>query len=164
MTLGEKIRYLREVEGALRGLDREMTQQEVVRAVKKEQRKPISQSYLSQIESGARPHLTNSTRLLLAKFFKVHPGYLVDDPEGFQTGLISDLGAFEDKLDLWLIDGAERFRREPDLSQALLDIARHEDSRRCLILLGAILETPGLVDRLLHVLKPPADEDGRRLL
>jgi transcriptional regulator with XRE-family HTH domain len=113
MRLGEKIRYLREVEGALRGLSREMTQQEVVRAVKKELRKPISQSYLSQIESGARPHLTNSTRLLLAKFFKVHPGYLVDDPEGFQTGLISDLGAFEDKLDLWLIDGAERFRREP---------------------------------------------------
>jgi len=164
MTLGEKIRYLREVEGALRGLDREMTQQEVVRAVKKEQRKPISQSYLSQIESGARPHLTNSTRLLLAKFFKVHPGYLVDDPEGFQTGLISDLGAFEDKLDLWLIDGAERFRREPELSQALLDVARHEDSRRCLVLLGAILDTPGLVDRLLHVLKPPADEEGRRLL
>src|SRR3989442_15526909 len=164
MRLGEKLRYLREVEGALRGLDREMTQQEVVRAVKKELRKPISQSYLSQIESGARPHLTNSTRLLLAKFFKVHPGYLVDDPEGFQTGLISDLGAFEDKLDLWLIDGSERFRREPELSQALLDIARHEDSRRCLILLGAILETPGLVDRLLHVLKPPADEGGGRLL
>ena len=42
---------------------------------------PLSQSYLSQIESGARPHLTNTTRLLLAKFFKVHPGYLVDDPE-----------------------------------------------------------------------------------
>ena len=164
MKLGEKIRYLREVEGALRGLDREMTQQEVVRAVKKELRKPISQSYLSQIESGARPHLTNSTRLLLAKFFKVHPGYLVDDPEGFQTGLISDLGAFEDKLDLWLIDGAERFCREPELSQALLDVARHEDSRRCLILLGAILETPGLVDRLLHALKPPVDEDGRRSL
>jgi transcriptional regulator with XRE-family HTH domain len=161
MRLGEKIRYLREVEGALRGLSREMTQQEIVRAVKKELRKPISQSYLSQIESGARPHLTNSTRLLLAKFFKVHPGYLVDDPEGFQTGLISDLGAFEDKLDLWLIEGAERFRREPELSQALLDVARHEDSRRCLVLLGAILDTPGLVDRLLQVLKRPADENGR---
>src|SRR5882672_2568206 len=136
MTLGEKIRYLREVEGALRGLDREMTQQEVVRAVKKEQRKPISQSYLSQIESGARPHLTNSTRLLLAKFFKVHPGYLVDDPEGFQTGLISDLGAFEDKLDLWLIDGAERFCRDPELHAALLTVAKHKDSRMCLVLLG----------------------------
>ena len=82
MKRGEKIRDLREVEGALRGLDREMTQQEVVRAIKKEQRGTISQLYLSQIEGGSRPHLTNSTRLLLAKFFKVHPGYLVDDPEG----------------------------------------------------------------------------------
>jgi transcriptional regulator with XRE-family HTH domain len=156
MKLGEKIRYLREVEGALRGLDREMTQQEVVRAVKKELRKPISQSYLSQIESGARPHLTNGTRLRLARFFKVHPGYLVDDPEGFQNELISDLGAFEDKLDLWLIEGAERFRGNPEVRQALLDLARHEDSRGCLILLGAILETPGLAERLLHVLRRPA--------
>jgi transcriptional regulator with XRE-family HTH domain len=156
MKLGEKIRYLREVEGALRGLDREMTQQEVVRAVKKELRKPISQSYLSQIESGARPHLTNGTRLLLARFFKVHPGYLVDDPEGFQNELISDLGAFEDKLDLWLIEGAERFRGNPEVRQALLDLARHDDSRGCLILLGAILETPGLAERLLQVLRRPA--------
>ncbi len=90
MKLGEKIRYLRLVEGTLRGLDREMTQQEVVRAIAREQKKPLSQSYLSQIESGARPHLTNSTRMLLAKFFGVHPGYLVDDPEGFHTEL--DLG------------------------------------------------------------------------
>src|SRR6266481_8556768 len=162
MKLGEKIRYLREVEGALRGLDREMTQQEVVRAVKKELRQSISQSYLSQIEGGSRPHLTNATRLLLAKFFKVHPGYLVDDPEGFQTGLISDLGALENRLDLWLIEGAERFRGDPEVSQALLDVARHEDSRRCLVLLGAILDTPGLVDRLLQALKPPAEGNGRR--
>jgi len=162
MKLGEKIRYLREVEGALRGLDREMTQQEVVRAVKKELRKSISQSYLSQIEGGSRPHLTNATRLLLAKFFKVHPGYLVDDPEGFQTGLISDLGAFEDKLDLWLIEGAERFRGDAELSQALLHVAKHNDSRRCLILLDAILENPGLADRLLQVLKPAPDSNGRR--
>jgi transcriptional regulator with XRE-family HTH domain len=155
MKLGEKIRYLREVEGALRGLDREMTQQEIVRAIKKELRKTISQSYLSQIESGARPHLTNGTRLLLARFFKVHPGYLVDDPEGFQNGLISDLGAFEDKLDLWLIDGAERFRGNPEVRQALLDLAKHEDSRGCLVLLGAILENPGLAERLLQVLRRP---------
>src|SRR3954463_9820029 len=105
MTLGEKIRYLREVEGALRGLGREMTQQEVVCAVKRDLRQTISQSYLSQIESGARPHLTNSTRQLLARFFKVHPGYLVNDPEGYQTGLISGVGASEDKLDSWLIEG-----------------------------------------------------------
>src|SRR6202012_5115299 len=113
MTLGEKLRYLREVEGTLRGLNRELSQLELARLVQKELGKSISQSYLSQIESGARPHLTNSTRMLLAKFFKVHPGYLVDDPEGFHNELISDLGALEDKLDLWLVSGAERFQREP---------------------------------------------------
>ncbi|HSB75617.1 MAG TPA: helix-turn-helix transcriptional regulator [Terriglobales bacterium] len=158
MRLGEKIRYLREVEGTLRGCGRALTQLETVRAVKKEMGKGISQSYLSQIESGARPHLTNSTRMLLARFFKVHPGYLVDDPEGFHNELISDLGALQDKLDLWLINGAERFRRDLEVSQALLEAAKHEDSRRCLVLLGAILETPNLVDRLLQVLKP----EGRR--
>ena len=94
--------------------------------------------------------------MLLAKFFKVHPGYLVDDPENFQTELISDFGALEDKLDLWLISGAERFRRDVDLNQALLTVARHQDSRMCVVLLGAILENPGLAERLLQVLKPSA--------
>src|SRR5882724_11340319 len=159
MRLGEKIRYLREMEGALRGLDREMTQQEVVRAIRKEQGKPISQSYISQIESGARPHLTNATRMLLAKFFKVHPGYLVDDPEGFQTELISDVGALEDKLDLWLINGAERFRKDVDVCKALLALAKHSDSRKCLVLLNEILETPELLDRLMQVLKPDYEQD-----
>src|ERR1700716_417842 len=135
MTLGDKIRYLREVEGALRGHGREMTQQEVVRAIKKDLRKTISQSYLSQIESGARPHLTNQTRMLLAKFFKVHPGYLVNDPEGFHAQLMADIHTLEDKLDLWLISGAERFRRDPELCQALLTLAQNKDSRRCLLLL-----------------------------
>jgi transcriptional regulator with XRE-family HTH domain len=154
MKLGEKIRYLREVEGALRGLDRAMTQQEAVRAIKKDFKKAISQSYLSQIESGARPHLTNTSRMLLAKFFKVHPGYLVDDPEGYSTELITDFGALEDKLDLWLVDGAERFRNDPDLRESLLCLAKHPDSRRCLRLLELILENPGLADRLFEVLLP----------
>ncbi len=164
MKLGEKIRYLREMEGALRGLDRDMTQQEVVRAIKKDLRQSISQAYLSQIESGARPHLTNSTRMLLAKFFKVHPGYLVDDPDGFQTELISDVGALEDKLDLWLISGAERFRRDPPVSQALVHLARHPDSRQCLVLLDAILETPGLAERLFEVLTPAGARNGRQTI
>ncbi len=156
MKLGEKLRYLREVEGTLRGLGREMTQQEIVQAIRKDSGKTISQSYLSQIERGTRPHLTNSTRMLLARFFKVHPGYLVDDPEGFANELISDVGTLENRLDLWLINGAERFRRDPDVSHALLEIARRSDSRRCLILLAAILETPRLAERLLQVLKPEA--------
>lgn len=156
MKLGEKIRYLREVEGTLRGLDRELSQQELARLIHKELDASISQSYLSQIESGARPHLTNSTRMLLARFFKVHPGYLVDDPEGFQNELISDVGALEDKLDLWLVSGAERFCKDPELHAALLTIARHNDSRMCIVLLGEILENPGLAERLLEVLKAPA--------
>ena len=156
MKLGEKLRYLREVEGTLRGFNRELSQLEMARLIQRELGKSISQSYLSQIESGARPHLTNSTRMLLAKFFKVHPGYLVDDPEGFQNELVSDVGALEDKLDLWLVSGAERFRRDPELQHALLALARHADTRMCVILLGEILENPGLAERLMEVLKTPA--------
>jgi hypothetical protein len=92
--------------------------------------------------------------MLLARFFKVHPGYLVDDPEGFHTELTSDLRATEDRLDLWLISGAEQFTRDPELSQALLDVAKYKDTRKCLLLLGAILESPELVERLTEVLRP----------
>ncbi|MBV9295996.1 MAG: helix-turn-helix transcriptional regulator [Acidobacteriaceae bacterium] len=154
MTVSEKLRYLRLVEGHLRGLDREMTQKEVVEAIKAEFKRSVSQPYLSQLEGGRRKHLTNTTRLLLAKFFRVHPGYLVDDPEGFQTELISDLRLQEDKLDSWLIEGAERFRRDAQLSEALLRIARHEDTRRCILLLGEVLDTPELMNRLWDVLSP----------
>jgi transcriptional regulator with XRE-family HTH domain len=147
MKLGEKIRYLREVEGSLRGLDRAMSQLELVRAIERETGSTLSQSYLSQIESGARPHLTNTTRQILASFFKVHPGYLVDDPEGYSPELQSELRNVEDKLDLWLVSGAERFRRDPELKHALLILARNEHS------LEAILETPGLAPRLAEVLR-----------
>lgn len=159
MKLGEKIRYLREVEGSLRGLDRAMSQPEVVRAIEAETGHSLSQSYLSQIESGARPHLTNKTRQLLATFFKVHPGYLVDDPEGYTPELQSELRNVEDKLDLWLVSGAERFRRDPELKHALLTLARHEHSRDCLLLMEAILETPGLVGRLSEVLRKTGTRD-----
>lgn len=167
MKLGEKLRYLRLVEGTLRGFEREMTQQDLARAMKKEIGRGLSQSYLSQIENGSRPHLTNASRMLLARFFKVHPGYLVDDPEGFHTELTSDLRAVEDQLDLWLINGAEQFGREPELKQALLAIARYPDTRKALLLLAAILDAPGLADRLAEVLQPDgsgqaAVERGRR--
>ncbi len=158
MKLSEKLRYLREIEGTLRGLDRAMTQQELMRAIAEDSGgKGISQSYLSQIESGARPHLTNTSRLLLARFFKVHPGYLVEDPEDYQVELQTRelaqvLG--EDKLDLWLIAGAERFsRNDPKLGRALLAVADHADSRECLLLLRSILESAGLAERLMQVLR-----------
>ncbi len=162
MTLAEKLRYLREVEGALRGLGRPLTQLELVAAIRKEQGKGISQSYVSQIERGSRPHLTQSTRSLLARFFKVHPGFLVDDPEGYHTELVSDLRTTEGKLDVWLLQGSERFVSDPEVSEVLIKAARQKDTRRCLLLLGSILDTPGLADRLLDALRPAGGGEGRR--
>src|SRR5271169_6891928 len=156
MKLGEKIRYLREVEGSLRGLGRPMTQLELVRAIREELGKSnsISQSYLSQIENGARQHMTQSSRALLAKFFKVHPGFLVDDPEGYHAELTSDLRTTEGQLDVWLLQGSERFASDPDVSNVLIKAAREKDTRRCFLLLGAVLDTPGLADRLFEALSP----------
>ncbi|MGA2746674.1 MAG: transcriptional regulator [Candidatus Sulfotelmatobacter sp.] len=170
MKLGEKIRYLREVEGSLRGLGRPMTQLELVRAIREEAEKgkgkskarakgpgkatSISQSYLSQIENGARPHMTQSSRALLAKFFKVHPGFLVDDPDGYHAELTSDLRTTEGQLDVWLLQGSEKFANDPAVSNVLIKAAREKDTRRCFLLLGAILDTPGLADRLLEALRP----------
>jgi transcriptional regulator with XRE-family HTH domain len=180
MKLGEKIRYLREVEGSLRGLERPMTQLELVRAIREElgngkggRGKTISQSYLSQIENGSRPHMTQSSRALLAKFFKVHPGFLVDDPDGYHAELTSDLRTTEGQLDVWLLQGSERFAKDAEVSDVLMKAAREKDTRRCLLLLGAILDTPGLADRLLEALRPElasadaharkAQSEGRRI-
>ena len=86
----------------------------------------------------------------------------MDDPEGVSTELTSSLPVAESKLDLWLLEGAERFRRDAAVSGALEKLARHDDTHRCLILLGAILDTPDLVPRLLHVLRPAHPEARRR--
>jgi transcriptional regulator with XRE-family HTH domain len=158
MTLGEKIRYLREVEGSLRGLGRPLTQQELKKGILKETGKTISQSYLSQIEGGKRPHMTQSSRTLLARFFKVHPGFLVDDPEGYHTELVSDLRTTEGQLDVWLLQGSERFASDVEVSHVLIKVARDKDTRRCLLLLGEILNTPGLADRLFEALSPEKEQ------
>jgi hypothetical protein len=148
MTLGQKVKYLRVVEGNLRGLGRTMTQVEVVRAMQRELRRTLSQSYLSQIENGSRPHLTNTTRTLLAKFFKVHPGFLVDDPRGANANLESDLGTTEGKLDVWFVHLAERFEDDIEVSEALMRIAAQKNTRNAILLLGSILEVPGLATRM----------------
>jgi transcriptional regulator with XRE-family HTH domain len=154
MTLGEKVRSLRLAEGELRGLGHDMTQQELARAIKAETGTAISQSYLSQIEGGSRPHLTNPTRLLLARFFKVHPGYLVDDPPGYSTELASEVRTVEGRLDRWLLSGADQFGADAELHAALVKLARVEDSRKCLVLLGRIVSAPNLAERLMDVLGP----------
>jgi hypothetical protein len=44
------------------------------------------------------------------------------------------------------------------VSRALLNLAKHKDSRSCLVLVEAILETPELAEKLLHVLRPPLQQ------
>lgn len=154
MTLGQKLRQLRQLEGDLRGLGRPMTQAELVRAVKAELGKSISQSYLSLIEKGDRKHLTHETRQLLSRFFKVHPGYLVTDPPGFTTELSPEVASIEPSLDRWLSEGGIRFSLDPALGAALERISAHADSHKCLLLLGEMLSMPGLVDRLAQTLLP----------
>ncbi len=154
MKLGDKLRSLRSVEGSLRGLGRALTQQELAASMKREIGRGLSQAYLSQIESGARPHLTHKTRDLLARFFRVYPGFLVDDPEGYTPGLQSELRAIDAKVDSWLYAGAGQFTADPELQRALIAIAETPDSRTPLLLLAEILRTTGLFERLAEVLRP----------
>ena len=159
MTLGVKLRYLREVEGTLRGLGREMTQQEIVRALKQETGKSISQSYLSQIESGARPHLTNSDSHAAREIFQSASWIPGGRSRRFSNR--TDFRAWERWKTSWICGSSTApsdSARDVDLNQALLAVAKHQDSRMCLVLLGAILENPGLAERLLQVLKSPAHE------
>ena len=94
----------------------------------------------------------------------MHPGFLVDDPEGYHTELVSDLRTTEGQLDVWLLQGSERFASDPEVSQVLIKVAREKDTRRCLLLLGEILNTPGLADRLFEALRPEfAHASGRTL-
>ena len=162
MKLGQKLRSLRSVEGSLRGLGRPMTQQELASAMKREIGRGLSQAYLSQIESGARPHLTHTTRELLARFFRVYPGFLVDDPEGYTPELQSELRAIDAKVDSWLFAGAGQFSTDPELQEALITVAESPDSRSPLLLLAEILRTPGLFERLTEVLRPGNEFKGGR--
>jgi transcriptional regulator with XRE-family HTH domain len=133
-----------------------MTQSELTEAMKQELGQGLSQAYVSQLESGARPHMTHTSRELLARFFRVFPGFLVDDPEGYSRELQSALRMEDSTVDAWLYAGADQFRVDPELERALLAIAEQTDSRGALLLLGEILRTPSLAERLSEVLQPGA--------
>ena len=126
-----------------------MTQAEVSTLIDRELGGSVSQSYLSQIENGTRPHLTATTRMLLARFFRVHPGYLVDDIDGLPLHIGKHLRTTaDDRLDEWLVEGAEEWSEDPALRKALLAIAKHPESRKCLLLLGSFVENRDLIDHL----------------
>jgi transcriptional regulator with XRE-family HTH domain len=147
MDLAEKVKHLRGIEGELRGFSRPMTQIEVVKAMQDELGESISQAYLSQLESGKRVHLTASSRDLLSRFFKVHPGYLVSDPPDFSTDLLStDLfpeADFQaDRLSNWLVSNATEWGDDPAIQAFLTRLASIEDPRDYLLLFARLLDIP----------------------
>ncbi len=142
MNLSEKIKHLREVEGELRGLNRAMTQIEVVKAMQEELNERISQAYLSQLENGKRVHLTASSRDLLSRFFKVQPGYLVSDLPDFSTDLLTDMDYETDRLSTWLMASAEEWRVEPPIQEFFEQLASFEDPRRYIALFYELMDLP----------------------
>jgi transcriptional regulator with XRE-family HTH domain len=141
MQLGDKLAHLRGVEGQLRGLGRPITKAEVTRLMRAELGSSVSHAYLSQLESGTRVHLSAATRALLASFFKVHPGYLVDDPPDYSTELVSQpLLEREDPLPGWLAIRAEEQRSEPSLHRFLHLLASARDPRAYLDAFSEMLE------------------------
>ncbi len=143
MNLAEKIKHLREIEGELRGLNRPMTQIEIVKAMQEELHESISQAYLSQLESSKRLHLTASSRDLLSRFFKVHPGYLVSDPPDYSVDLVTQM-EFEggDRLNTWLTASAQEWSAEPALQELLLRLTEVEEPLRYLEAFQRLMEFP----------------------
>jgi len=151
MNLSEKIKHLREVEGELRGLNRPMTQTEVVKAMQEELNESITQAYLSQLENGKRVHLTASSRDLLSRFFKVQPGYLVSDLPGYSTDLLTDMDYDADRLGTWLLASAEEWRYEPLIQIFFTSLANVEDPRHYIALFHELLDLP--VDKLENIVQ-----------
>lgn len=154
MLLSEKLKILRKLEGTLRGLNRPITKSEIVRLIREEHGESISQAYLSQLESGKRPHMTEKTRELLSRFFRVHPGFFVSDPEGFNTNLTA-FGVSEERVDDWLRESADRFWADDlELATALRELADHESTRELVLLVAELVQHPEMIRRLRQALTP----------
>jgi hypothetical protein len=111
------------------------------------------------LESGKRVHLTASSRDLLSRFFKVHPGYLVSDPPDFSTDLLSadlfpenDLPA--DRLSSWLATSASEWADDPSIQAFLTRLASVEEPREYLGFFARLLDLPlPRLERLLQELQ-----------
>ena len=154
MNLSEKMKHLREVEGELRGLNRPMTQTEVVKAMQEELNESITQAYFSQLENGKRVHLTSSSRDLLSRFFKVQPGYLVSDLPDYSTNLLTDMDYETDRLATWLMASAEEWRSEPPIQKFLTSLANVEDPRRYFALFYELMDlSVDKLENIVHMIK-----------
>jgi hypothetical protein len=148
MKLSEKLELLRSLEGNLRGFSRPLSKSEVARLVEEESGEKISVAYLSQLETGKRPHMTETTRELLARFYKVHPGFFVSDPEGYDR-TVTSVPLDENLLDSWILAGARQFCSvDAELATALRCLAEHEASRAVLLLTGELVRDRELMDML----------------
>ncbi len=162
MNLAEKLKHLRKIEGDLRGLNRPMTQMEVVTTMREELDESLSQAYLSQLESGRRVHLTASSRDLLARFFKVHPGYLVSDPPDYSTDLLTDIeNGAGDRLGTWLAASAEEWYSEPIVQDFFAQLASVEDPRHYLALLRRLMDlSPEELEAIVQVFNEHDQQDA----
>ncbi|HAE81931.1 MAG TPA: transcriptional regulator [Ktedonobacter sp.] len=162
MDLSEKIKHLREVEGELRGYNRPMTQIEVVKAMQEELNESISQAYLSQLEKGKRVHLTATSRILLANFFKVHPSYLVSDPPDYSTDLLTDMVSDGDRFERWLIASAAEWHTDPEIYSFFQHLSSVDNPRQYLAVFEQLLHEP--VEELEHMVHSynPNKENGAR--
>jgi transcriptional regulator with XRE-family HTH domain len=150
MDLHQKLKHLRAVEGSMRGLGRPMTQAEVSQEMQRELGERLSQAYLSQIEGGKRPHLSARSRDLLARFFKVHPGYLVSDPPGYEEGLFSEIADPHTRLVTWLAASAEEWRSDELIQHVFEKLAEHPTPRHVFEVLDELLDrSPEELDSIL---------------
>ncbi len=99
------------------------------------------------MESGKRVHLTASSRDLLSRFFKVHPGYLVSDPPDFSTDLLStdlfpESEMQADRLQNWLVSSASEWGDDPAIQAFLTRLASVEEPRDYLVLFSRLLDIP----------------------
>jgi len=105
--------------------------------------------------------LSVHSRELLARFFKVHPGYLVDDPPGYHTEILSAPLLEPDSLRSWLVNRAEEQRSDPLVYRVLLRLSELHDPRRFLAMLDDLLDVPS--ERLEQVVRVARDgpvQDG----
>lgn len=157
VRLGQKLVYLRELAGRTRGLDRPLSKAEAVRLMRAELGTAVSQAYLSQLELGRRVHLSAHTRALLARFFRVHPGYLVDDlpgAAGGPAGLSDGNAAFGNWLDR---PAAER--ADPALARVVAKLSNVAERGRYLALFERLLELP--IEATEAALRAQANGSGR---
>jgi transcriptional regulator with XRE-family HTH domain len=140
VRLGEKLADLRERAGRARGLDRPLSKVEMVRLMREELGSTVSHAYVSQLELGRRVHLSAHTRELLARFFRVHPGYLVDDPEHGADGAASWANgpAGSDNR----LSGPRSYGADPSLEHVMTRLSNVADPDRDLVLIERLLELP----------------------